>query len=120
MALAHAQPGQAIHLPPLHERLTGHPSHALIKTHALELIHVVLVQGRELPPHRVYGELTLHCLEGELHLQIERTAPCVLRANDVVLLPANVRYAVRATQDSSALLTVQIPPGQPGSGSSTI
>lgn len=120
MALEHAQPCQAIHLPPLHARLAGHPSHALIKTHALELIHLVLPQGRDLPPHRVYGEVTLHCLEGELHLEIEGALPCVLRANDVVLLPANVEHAVRATVDSSALLTVQIPPGQPGSGSSTL
>jgi quercetin dioxygenase-like cupin family protein len=120
MALEHAQPGQAIHLPPLHERLAGHPSHALIKTHALELIHLVLPAGREQPAHRVYGEITLHCLEGELHVHIEGAPPCLLRANDVVLLPANVEHAVRAVQDSSALLTVQIPPGQPGSGSSTL
>lgn len=120
MALEHAQPGQAIHLPPLHQRLPGHPSHALIKTHALELIHLVLLAGRDLPAHRVYGEVTLHCLEGELEVRIEGAPPCLLRADDLVLLPANVEHAVRAVQDSSALLTVQIPPGQPGSGSSTI
>lgn len=120
MALEHAQPGQAIHLLPLRERLPGHPSHALIKTHALELIHLVLRAGRDLPPHRVYGEVTLHCLEGELQVAIEGAPPCRLLAGDLVLLPANVEHAVRAVQDSSALLTVQIPPGQPGSGSSTL
>lgn len=123
MALPHAQPGQAIDLPPLQAEgqagVAGHPTHALIKTHALELIHVVLPQGRELPPHRVYGEVTLHCLEGELLVAIEGAPPCPLRAHQLVLLAANVEYAVRAVSDSSALLTLQIPPGQPGSGSST-
>lgn len=119
MALEHAQPGETIDLPPLQQRLAGHPTHALIKTHALELIHLVLRQGRELPPHRVYGEVTLHCLEGELQVVIEGAPPCLLRANQLVLLAANVEHGVRAVQDSSALLTVQIPPGQPGSSSST-
>ncbi len=119
MALPHASPWQAIDLTPLRDALPGTPPHALIKTHALELIRLVLRAGETVPPHSVYGEMTLHCLEGEVAVEGEGAA-CRLKAQQVVLLPAQAQYAIRAFTDASVLMTVQLPPGLPGSGSSTL
>jgi hypothetical protein len=44
---------------------------------------------------------------------------CRLRPDQLVLVPAQARYALRALSDASVLMTVQLPPGLPGSGSST-
>jgi len=118
MALPHALPGQPVDLSPLGDALAHSASHAIVKTHALELMRIVLRRGEQLPPHAVYGECTLLCIEGAVQVE-QGGSVCDLRASQIVLLPARGEHAVRAIEDSSLLLTVQLPPGQPGSGSST-
>lgn len=118
MALEHAQPGQAIDIAPLGAALRRAASHAIIKTRALELMRVVLREGESLPPHRVYGESILLCIEGAVEVVMPGPA-CRLNAGQLVLLPAEMEHGVRALQDSSLLLTIQLPEGQPGSASST-
>ena len=118
MAMQHAAPWQPVDIAPLGERLRERASHAILKTHALELIRLVLQAGQQMPPHAVYGEITLHCLEGEVEVEGEGGA-CRLGPGQLVLLPAQDRHGLRALRDSSLLLTVQTPAGLPGSGSST-
>ncbi|UUX96190.1 hypothetical protein [Aquabacterium sp. J223] len=118
MALDHARPGETIHLQPLGDRLAEAKSRALLKTHALELIHLVLQAGEQRPPHHVYGELVLHCLEGEVRLQID-AGERLLGPGQLVLLAARAPFALHALKPSSLLMTVQLPADQPGSGSST-
>jgi len=118
MALPHARPGHPIDLSPLGATLPGAASHALLKTHALELIRLVLHAGQELPPHKIYGDATLHCLEGAVCVE-SAGGFTELRESQLLLVPALAEYSLRALQDSSLLFTVQTPPGQPGSGSST-
>jgi quercetin dioxygenase-like cupin family protein len=119
MALAHAFPWQPIDLSPLGPALRGSATHAIVKTHALELMRVVLLAGAALPAHQVYGECTLLCLEGEVEVQGDEGTPCRLGMGQLVLLPARARHAVMALRDSSLLVTIQLPEGQPGSASST-
>lgn len=118
MALPHADPWQPISVAPLGAALADTPSHALLKTHSLELIRLVLRGGEGVPPHSVYGEVTLHCLEGEVVVEGEG-AQCRLRAQQVVLLPACTRFTMRSDAGASLLMTVHTPPGKPGSGSAT-
>jgi quercetin dioxygenase-like cupin family protein len=118
MALPHAQPGQPIDISPLGPDLARAASHAILKTQSLELMRIVLRRGAELPPHSVYGECTLLCLEGAVAVDAAG-ASVELRAHQIVLLPALQEHAVRALEDTSLLLTVQLPPGLPGSASST-
>jgi quercetin dioxygenase-like cupin family protein len=66
----------------------------------------------------VYGECTLLCLEGEVEVQGDGSG-CRLGPGQLVLLPARARHAVQALRDSSLLVTIQLPEGQPGSASST-
>ena len=119
MALQHARPGEAIDIRPLGARLREVATHALLKTHALEVIRVVLAAGEAQPRHRVAGELTLLCIEGQV--QVEAGAlSCRLDAGHLLLLPAGAEHSVRALADASLLLTLQLPPGAPGSASSTV
>jgi quercetin dioxygenase-like cupin family protein len=120
MALSHAKPGEPIDIAPLGTSLRQAATHAILKTRALELIRLVLRAGQELPPHSVYGELTLLCLEGAVSVTTADGAPAIeLRTNQLVLLSAQIPHGVRALEDASLLLTVQLPPGLPGSASST-
>lgn len=118
MALQHARPGEAIDLAPLGERLRRSATHAILKTQALELMRLVLLAGNALPPHSVYGEITILCIEGTVVVDAGGGS-CRLAAGQLVLLPAKVEHSVRALQDASLLVTVQLPPGLPGSASST-
>ena len=118
MALDHTQPGQPIDIAPLGNALRESATHAILKTRSLELMRVVLRAGEALPPHNVRGELTLLCIEGAVEITMDGTA-CQLRASQLVLLSAQTQHAVRALQDASLLLTIQLPAGEPGSASST-
>lgn len=118
MALDHAQPGQPIDIAPLGIALHGSITHAILKTHSLELIRVVLRAGEAWPPHKICSELTLLCIEGSVEVTMDGDA-CQLRANQLVLLSAQVQHSVRALEDTSLLLTIQLPAGAPGSASST-
>lgn len=118
MALEHAKPGQVIDIAPLGRDLAASATHAILKTRSLELIRIVLRAHQALPPHAVYGEITLQCIEGAVAVDVGKHSH-ELRPGQIVLLSARVLHAVRALEDSSLLLTVQTPPGQPGSASST-
>ena len=118
MALEHAEPGQPIDISPLGAALRESLTHAILKTHSIELMRVVLRASEVLPRHHVRGELTLLCIEGSAEVTIEGKA-CQLRSNQLVLLSAQVRHAVRALEDTSLLLTIQLPAGAPGGASST-
>ncbi len=112
MAIQHAQPGEVIDMRARGSRLRQTVTHALIKTHSLELMRIVLYNGQSLPPHAVDGEVTIQCLEGRVRVSAEITH-CELRASDLVLLPANDLHGVQALEDSSLLVTVQLPSGGP-------
>jgi len=118
MALSHARPGQPIDIGPLGATLERAASHAILKTRSLELMRLVLRRGAAFPPHSVYGEVTLQCIEGAVAVDAGGET-IELRAHQIVLLPAAQEHAVRALEDSSLLLTVQLPAGLPGSASST-
>ena len=118
MALLHAKPGQPIDIAPLGAVLHESETHAILKTRSLELMRVVLRAGEGLPPHHVRGESTLLCVEGVAEVRVEGV-PYRLYASQLVLLPAQVQHAVLAIEDTSLLLTIQLPPGTPGSESST-
>jgi len=119
MALEHAKPGQPIDIAPLGAALRESATHAILKTRSLEVIRVVLRAGEELPTHALRGELTLLCIEGAAEVTAQGTV-CTLRPNQFVLLPQRAAHAVRALEDTSLLLTIQLPAGEPGSASSTI
>jgi quercetin dioxygenase-like cupin family protein len=118
VALDHAQPGQPIDIAPLGAALRESSTHAILKTRSLVLMRVVLRAGETLPPHSLRGESTLLCIEGAAEVSMD-AATCRLRASQLVLLPAQTQHVVRAPADTSLLLTIQLPAGEPGNASST-
>jgi hypothetical protein len=72
MALPHAQPLDVINISPLGASLHGAVSTSLLKTERLQLLHLVLPARRDIPQHHVEDECTIHCLEGDVEIQM----PC--------------------------------------------
>ena len=107
MALTHVNPGEPIGLRPLGAALRQAKTSALFKSRDLELIRLVLPAGKSLPPHAVPGEITIHCLEGRLRIDIDGRAQD-LAAGELLYLEGGVAHAVVAHEDSCALVTIAL------------
>ena len=107
MAIAHARPGQVVEVRPLGARLAQEKSAALFKSDDLEVMRLVLLSGRSLPPHSVAGEITVQCIEGSVDVTVDG-ASHVLRAGELLYLAGGVTHGVTALEDSSALVTLAL------------
>ncbi len=109
MALQHAIPGEPFDVRPYGVAVGSSRSTALFKTRDLEVLRLVLLAGKTLPPHKVDGEITIHCLEGSLEVAVSRSAR-TLYAGHLMVLEGGVVHAVRALADASALVTIALKP----------
>jgi quercetin dioxygenase-like cupin family protein len=114
MAIEHAQPGQAVNVAPLGARLAAEKTVALFKSEQIELIRLVLQAGKALPPHKVPGEITIHCLEGRMAVHADGTQH-LLAAGELLYLRGGVMHDVKALEDASALVTIVLHPAGRGS-----
>lgn len=105
MALQHALSGQAIALERPGEDPAQFAAIALAKTGQMELIRLVLPKGKVMPEHAVAGEITLQCLRGALAVDAHG-ANTLLRAGEMLYLAGGAPHAVRAEEDTLALLTI--------------
>jgi quercetin dioxygenase-like cupin family protein len=113
MALQHAASGERIALRRGEDDIANFTSIALAKTDHMELIRLVVTKDKPMPEHRVEGEVTLLCLEGEIALDAHgRTV--VLRPNEMVYLAGGEPHAIRANQDAVALMTILLGPVRTG------
>ena len=105
MAIAHVAPGEIVDVQPLGSQLCESRNVALFKTDELEVIRLVMPAGKSMPSHWVKGEVTIHCLEGEVILTAGGQTRQML-AGQLVWLEGGVDHALLAVQDSSLLLTI--------------
>lgn len=105
MALQHAASGELIPLRRTEDDIAHFTSVALAKTDNLELIRLVLPKERSMPEHRVDGEITLLCLQGEVVCDAHGKST-VLRPGELLYLLGGVPHAIRANEDAVALLTI--------------
>ena len=107
MAIPHALPGQAFKVLPLADRLGEYQTSAIFKSQDLEVIRLVLPAGGALRPHKVPGEVTIHCLEGSLDIALEAST-VRLEAGELLLLARNALHGVQAVVGASALVTIAL------------
>ena len=113
MALHHAVSGEKIALQRGDDDIAHFTSVALVKTEHMELIRLVLPVERPIPEHRVDGEVTIVCLEGEIAIDAhDKTTN--LQPNEMVYLAGSVPHTVRALKDAVALMTILMEPERSG------
>lgn len=96
-------PDRVIHLP-LGEAFGAGSSTTLLKAFGLELIRLVIPAGKEIPPHRAPGEITVQCIEG--HVAFEHDGHAVdLHAGDLLYVCPQETHALKGIVDSSVLVT---------------
>ena len=107
MALFHANSGQPIDVVPLGAGLPDARTVALFKTDELEVMRVVLHEGRSFPPHKVSGEITIHCIEGKIEVTADERIQ-VLHAGQLMYLSGGVLHSLLGLEDASALVTIVV------------
>jgi quercetin dioxygenase-like cupin family protein len=96
-------PDRILHLP-IGKAVGAAQSATLMKSAGLELIRLVIPAGKEIPPHRVPGEITVQCLEG--HVAFEHDGHSIdLHAGDLLHLCPQESHALKGIVDSSVLVT---------------
>lgn len=71
----------------------------------MRIVRLVLMDGKQIPGHTAAGEASLLCLEGKLAVTVEGST-IELQPGQLVCFAAGETHAVRALEDSSALLTI--------------
>lgn len=107
MALPHAASGDKIALSRGDDDIAFFTSVALAKTPHMELIRLVLPKERPMPVHKVEGDLTLQCLEGEIEVEAHDRVTN-LKPGEMLYLAGGVQHSVRAVQDAVGLMTILI------------
>ncbi len=105
MALHHAASGEKIALARGDDDIAHFTSVALAKTAHMELIRLVLPKERPMPEHRVEGEVTLQCLEGEIEVDAHGRS-VTLKPGEMLFLAGGEPHSVRALEDAVALMTI--------------
>jgi len=107
MALPHAIPDQVLEVRTLGENLLTGKTAARFKSHDLEVMRLLLHAGKALPPHKVPGEITTHCLEGVLSVEVDGSTS-QLEAGELVFLAGCASHSVMALTDASELVTIAL------------
>jgi quercetin dioxygenase-like cupin family protein len=108
MAISHLAAGEPIDVLPFSSALANARTAALFKTEQLEVIRLVLLAGKSLPPHKVAGETMIQCLEGSMDVTADGTCQ-PLKANQLMYVAGDVVHSLTAIEDASALVTIVLP-----------
>ncbi|MEJ8826574.1 cupin [Variovorax humicola] len=104
MAIHHALSGELIDVRPLGDELANTTTRTLYKTEHLEVFRVILRAGKAMPAHRVAGEITVQCLEGCIEFTTDKMQR--MHGGDLICLAGGELHALKAIDDSSAIVTV--------------
>jgi quercetin dioxygenase-like cupin family protein len=107
MAIKHALPGETVDVGSLGAGLATAKTTALFKSEGLEVMRLVLLAGKSLPPHKVPGEITIQCVEGAIDVTSDGCSH-LLQAGQLIYLSGNALHGLTALKDSSALVTVAL------------
>lgn len=105
MAIHHASSGELIDVRPLKGDLKSAITKTLYKSDRLEVFRMILLAGKGIPTHRVAGEITVLCLEGHVEFTFGETIRS-MRQGDLLCLAGGESHALKAVEDSSALITI--------------
>jgi quercetin dioxygenase-like cupin family protein len=107
MAISHAAPAQVIDIRPLADAIPKSVTKTLIKTDHLEVIRLVLPAGKEIPSHKVSGEITVQCLEGRIEFTASGQSQ-ELAAGQMLYLSGAEEHSLKGLDDASVLVTIQL------------
>jgi quercetin dioxygenase-like cupin family protein len=110
MSLHHAASGEVISIAAGQYADTAKTT-TLLKTKGLEVLRLVLPNGKEIPPHKAPGAITVQCLDGRVVFSCHGKSAELL-PGDLLYLDASEPHALAARTDSILLVTLVLPPSK--------
>ena len=107
MAIPHAVPGQVVNLHSTPDDPHFGMTTTLVKTPEVEVIRLVMQSGKEIPPHRARGPITVQGLEGRVVFQA-RGQTHELTPGQLLYLEANDEHSLKALEPSAVLVTLRL------------
>lgn len=107
MAISHAVSAQVIDLLPQAGPPNESRTVAIFKSRNLEVMRLVLPEGKTVAPHKVKGDITVQCLSGEANFfasgEVHR-----LHAGQMLWLEGGVEHSLTAVSDAQVLVTISL------------
>ena len=105
MALPHLVSGEVINLHTLKMNMPQDSTCALVKTNDMEVIRMVLPEGKKIPEHSVSGKIAVQCLSGHTLFGLG-SEDRELKEGDWLYLDGNQTHSLKAVADSVLLVTI--------------
>lgn len=105
MAIQHATSGQTVSVLPCANMPGDRQTVAIFKTGELEVIRLVLPQGKSMPAHKVAGDITVQCLAGSIAFASDDSSQ-TLAAGEMLYLAGGIVHSLTAVDDACALLHI--------------
>lgn len=105
MNKGHIKFGEIVNLEKLRSDLDPEVTHALVRSENMEVIRMVLPEGKQIASHKVKGELTIQCIKGKVEFDVGGKKQ-TLKEKDWLALEKEVEHALKVEQDAVLLLTI--------------
>ncbi len=105
MSLPHVSSGEVVNLQSLKPNMPGDSTFALVKTSDMEVIRMVIHQGKKIPEHKVPGQISVQCVTGHTSFGVGSETR-ELAPGDWLYLDRNQPHSLEAITDSVLLVTV--------------
>jgi quercetin dioxygenase-like cupin family protein len=88
-------------------------STVLVQSDELQVTRLEIAAGKELPPQRTVGDVTVQCLEGRVKVCVGEDATKDLHPGDLLYLCAKVPHSIEAIEDSVLLVSMGLAHDEP-------
>lgn len=105
MTLPHITSGEIVNLKTLKADMPVDSTCALFKASEMEVIRMVLPEGKKIPEHRVAGKISIQCVSGHTKLSLG-TKVQDLHEGDWLYIDGNELHALEAVAASVLLVTI--------------
>lgn len=105
MNQGHIQSGEVVNLATLKGDMEVDASYALVKTEDMEVIRMVLHEGKTIDEHSVEGEMSVQCLKGHILFTVDGQE-VVLTEGDWLYLEKKQRFSYSTKSDTILLVTI--------------
>lgn len=111
MNQGHIKPAEVVNLNTLKGDMDQDASYALVKSSDMEVIRMVMPEGKEIAEHSVKGEMSVQCLKGHVLFSVDGKSE-ELNKGDWLYLNRDQPHSLSALRNSILLVTILFTEGR--------
>jgi quercetin dioxygenase-like cupin family protein len=103
-----AKVGELVDVRPVGSELSSAQRTILLRAEQVEIAHLVVPAGKEIPEHKAKGEIVVQCLKGRVAYAVFGKT-LTLEPGKLLYMPMGEPHSVKGIEDASLLLTIFLP-----------